>query len=70
MHKFSAIIAGLFFLNAISPATSNNNSFKVADYNKALENARVATFELKLSDTYTGGICRIQVWIMKFSEKP
>ena len=54
MHRLSAIIAGLFFLNAISPATSNNNTFIEADYNKALENARIATFELKMSDTYTG----------------
>lgn len=54
MHKFSAIIAGLFFLNAISPATSNNNTFKVADYEVSLEKARIATFELNMSDTYTG----------------
>ena len=54
MHKFSAIIAGLFFLNAISPATSNNNAFKVADYEVSMEKARIATFELNMSDTYTG----------------
>lgn len=54
MHKFTAIIAGLFFLNAISPATSNSSTFKLADYELSLEKARVATFELKMSDTYTG----------------
>src|SRR5919106_189482 len=54
MHKLSAIIAGLFFLNSTSPATSNNNTFKVADYNLTVENARVATFELNMSNTYTG----------------
>ncbi len=54
MHKLSAIIAGLFLLNSTSPATSNSNIFKVADYDRTMENARVATFELNMSDTYTG----------------
>ena len=54
MHKFTAIIAGLFFLNAVSPATSNTSEFKLADYELSLEKARVATFELNMSNTYSG----------------
>lgn len=54
MHKFTAIIAGLFFLNITSPANSNSDSFSLSDRNLTVESARAATFELNINNTYTG----------------
>ena len=54
MHRFTAIIAGLLFLNTTSPAISNNNSSTVSDRKLTVESARVATFELSINNTYNG----------------
>ena len=52
MHKFTLIIAGLFFLNTTSPAVST--SLVATDRSASIENARVATFELNMNNTYNG----------------
>ncbi|KAA9332853.1 murein L,D-transpeptidase catalytic domain family protein [Adhaeribacter soli] len=52
MHKFTFIIAGLFFLNTSSPAVSNSSLEN--DRKISVESARIATFELNMNNTYNG----------------
>lgn len=52
MHRFTLILAGLFFLNTTSPAVStslNRKAHKITG-----EASRLATFELNLNNTYNG----------------
>jgi hypothetical protein len=52
MHKFTLIIAGLFFLNTTSPAVST--SLVATDRSVSIATERVATFELNMNNTYNG----------------